>query len=87
MKVELYGILRSIAGTKEHHSRATSVQDLLDELTDEYGPKMAKYLHERDPIESLTIVRNDRVLTKTEKRRGKVGNDDTIKLLSPIGGG
>ncbi len=87
MIVELYGILRSIAGKKEYVTDASNIPDMLDELARRYGPKMAKYLYEKDAIESLTVVVNDGVWTKPQKKEAEIGNNDIVKLLSPIGGG
>lgn len=87
MKVLLYGILRSIAGRKETTSRASSIPQLLSELADAFGKRMRAYLFEQDRIESLTVVRNGRVMTRSERTKACLEEADVIELLSPIGGG
>jgi thiamine biosynthesis protein ThiS len=87
MKVLLYGILRSIAGRKEITSSASSVPLLLGELADAFGKRMNAYLFEQDHVESLTVVKNGRVMTRSERAQASLGEGDVIELLSPIGGG
>ncbi len=87
MKVVLYGILRSIAGTKTVEVRSPTIAGTLKELSDLFGRRMHEYLYEQDSIESLTVVLNGRVLSTSERSRASLGEDDVLELLSPIGGG
>jgi molybdopterin converting factor small subunit len=87
MKVLLYGILRSIAGKKEITSKASSIRQLLVELADAFGKRMSAYLYEQDHVESLTVVKNGRVMTGSERAQASLEEGDIIELLSPIGGG
>lgn len=87
MKVVLYGILRSIAGKKEFPSKASTIGQLLEELSKLFGRKMQKYLYDQDTVESLTVVLNGKVISKSEKAKIHIHEEDIVELLSPIGGG
>ena len=87
MKVQLYGILRSLAGRKEIASKASTIPQLLSELAENFGTRMGDYLFEQDNVESLTVVMNGRVLARSERAEVILREGDTLKLLSPIGGG
>jgi thiamine biosynthesis protein ThiS len=87
MKVLLYGILRSIAGRKEISSGASSIPQLLAELADAFGKRMRAYLFEQDHIESLTVVKNGKVMARSERAQVSLEEGDVVELLSPIGGG
>ena len=87
MKIILYGILRSIAGVKELSSGARSLPALLEELSNDFGDKMNKYLYEEDNVESLTVVVNGKVVPRSDKMGIRLGDADLVELLSPIGGG
>jgi thiamine biosynthesis protein ThiS len=87
VKILLYGILRSLAGSKELSSRSKSISALLEELSTEFGDRMTKYLFEEDNVESLTVVVNGKVVPRSEKKGIQLGDSDVVELLSPIGGG
>lgn len=87
MRVILYGILRSIAGTKELRLDSSTVSEAEEELSRRFGPRMREYLYDQDAVESLTVVLNGRVLSKDEARAARLQGEDVLELLSPIGGG
>jgi len=87
LRVILYGILRSIAGTKELRLDSSTVSEAEEELSRRFGPRMREYLYDQDAVESLTVVLNGRVLSKDEARAARLQGEDVLELLSPIGGG
>ena len=94
MKVEVkfFTSLREITGKKVDTIQmqdAITVNELVKMLSEKYGKKFRKYIYDKDGVtqEFLSFLVNGKNINNMQGFDTKLGDQDVIAILPPVGGG
>ena len=94
MKVEVkfFTSLREITGKKVDTIQlqdAITVNELVKMLSEKYGKKFREYIYDKDGVtqEFLSFLVNGKNINNMQGFDTKLGDQDVIAILPPVGGG
>ncbi len=94
MKVEVkfFTFLREITGKKVDTIQlqdAITVKELVRMLSEKYGKEFREYIYDKDGVtqEFLSFLINGKNINKMQGFDTKLGDQDVIAILPPVGGG
>jgi MoaD family protein len=93
--IKFFATFRELTGKREENmeigQKGTTIVDILDRLSSEYGKKFKDFVFEPSKRKSLksqiSIMINGQSIVNLEKLRTKIKDGDTIAILPPISGG
>ncbi len=81
IEVRLFASLRSAAGEKKYFSEASTIRELLQEVSKRYGREFA------GKLKTATVLVNGKNITHLRWKRTRLNDGDIVSLFPPLAGG